>query len=391
MPRSPITIVALSLALAFPAAVLAQNQDMPLVETGVPCSACHMCDRPTPESLCLRGCNRGSARAVANGMSKEKVPSVVIMDELEDLYLPVPFDHAGHADMARMTRGCVVCHHYTPEGAEHPACKGCHEISPVREDMRKPSLKAAYHRQCMACHREWSHETACETCHQPKAGRGIERGAQRVPTVDDIMGQMHPPIPEPDSKTYQTKYKFVAGTKVLFRHKEHIHRFGYTCAECHHEDSCSRCHEEGKSEAERPKTLEEHHNPCATCHDMETTERCDHCHWGQDKPEPLPFDHARTGWPLGRYHQDKSCRVCHLTIRFTELDRSCKTCHEGWTPDNFNHAVTRQLLDETHAEIDCEECHADRAFDNTPTCDACHDKEDGIVFPDRRPGSVETP
>ncbi|MBU0617332.1 MAG: cytochrome c family protein [Planctomycetes bacterium] len=355
----------------------------------IACSACHTCEHPTPENLCLRGCLRGTPEAIAMELLRRKRgPDVVILDELENLYLPVPFDHKGHADMADMTIGCSVCHHYTPEGARHPACKDCHEVSPMREDMRKPSLKAAYHRQCLACHREWSHETACEICHLPKAGSSSLPGGRRVPTKDDIMGHMHPPIPEPDVATYQTKHKYRAGTKVMFRHKEHIHRFGFKCAECHHEDSCSRCHEEGKSEADRPKTLEEHHNPCAHCHDMEDPERCGHCHYLEGEPEPPRFDHTSTGWPLGRYHKDKSCRVCHATVRFVKLDRECNTCHAAWATGNFDHAVTGQALDENHVETDCAECHVDRKFSVPPACGECHDEDEGIAFPDKRPGPV---
>ncbi|MCP4247852.1 MAG: cytochrome c3 family protein, partial [bacterium] len=309
----------------------------------------------------------------------------------EDLYLPVPFDHKGHAMMAEMTRGCSVCHHYTPEGARHPACKSCHEVSPVREDMQKPGLKAAYHRQCLNCHREWSHATACEVCHPPKAGRGSARRPARPPSKDDIMGRMHPPIPEPDTKIYQTKHLQRPGTQVVFRHKEHIHRFGFKCAECHHEDSCSRCHEEGKSEANHVKTLAEHHNPCATCHDMESPEGCTRCHWEEGKPQPAAFDHASTGWPLGRYHEDKSCRACHKAVRFVKLDRACNVCHADWSPDNFAHTITGQTLDETHADLDCQECHEDGRYDRPPSCDNCHDEEDGVVFPKRRPGPVASP
>lgn len=387
MPRSLATLIALMSGSAFPVVAHAQDPSTPPPAPVVPCSSCHTCENPAPEDLCLRGCVRALAAAAAEEF-KKRVPDLVILNELEDLYLPVPFDHRGHADMAEMTRGCTVCHHHTPEGAAHPACRNCHEISPVREDMRKPSLKAAYHRQCLRCHREWSHETACEVCHPPKAGRGRELGMASLPRKDDIMGRMHPPIPEPETTLYQTKYKHVVGTNVLFRHKEHIHRFGFTCAECHHEDSCSRCHEEGKSEAQRVKTLEEHHSPCAHCHDMESTEKCDHCHHLKGEPVPAPFEHASTGWPLTPYHEDKSCRVCHVSVRFVKLDRDCNACHGTWSPATFDHATTGQHLDQSHSQSDCEGCHIDRKFDRPPTCDECHEEEEGIVFPAKRPGPV---
>ena len=392
MPRRPTTMLILLLSGALATVVRAQERRMPttMAAEDIPCSACHTCENPAPKNLCLRPCLRATPEGITRELSKKHGPDVVILNELEDLYLPVPFDHQGHAKMAEMTQGCAVCHHYTPEGARHPACKSCHEVSPVREDMRKPGLKGAYHRQCLSCHREWSHQTACEVCHPPKAGRGGRNPVRRTPTKDDIVGAMHPPIPEPDVEIYQTKHKYQTGTQVLFRHKEHIHRFGFKCVECHREDNCLRCHEEGKKHKRLVKTLEEHHNPCAHCHEMESPEGCDLCHFEVGKPQPAPFDHAGTGWPLGRYHEGRSCRVCHTAVRFVKLDRDCNACHSAWTPANFNHAATGQVLDTNHAEIGCEECHIDRRFDRAPTCAECHDEDEGITFPVKRPGAVVT-
>ena len=41
-------------------------------------------------------------------------------------------------------------------------------MSPTRAtvDLRQPSLKGAYHRQCINCHLDWSHENACGFCHE---------------------------------------------------------------------------------------------------------------------------------------------------------------------------------------------------------------------------------
>jgi hypothetical protein len=320
-------------------------------------------------------------------MSRKRGPDVVILDELENLYLPVPFDHRGHADMAAMTEGCAVCHHYTPEGSAHPACKSCHETSPRREDMRKPSLKAAYHRQCMSCHREWSGATRCAACHPPKIGTG-----QKMPTVESLLAPMHPPIPEPHTKIYELKSKPRAGANVIFRHKEHIDRFGLKCAECHREESCSHCHKEAAADESRPTTFgDDCHRPCAGCHDVKNKDACDHCHWNEGERKPEPFDHASTGWPLGEYHTTLSCRTCHEQVPFIKLDDDCNTCHGDWGPASFDHAVTGQLLDKNHEDIDCADCHSERKFDIPPKCDECHDEDSGIVFPTKKPGPLVIP
>ena len=316
-------------------------------------------------------------------MSPQQGPAVVILNELEDRYLPVPFDHKGHAQMAQMTRGCVVCHHYTPEGAQHPACRTCHEAEPARADIRKPGLKGAYHRQCMNCHREWSHESSCGICHQPKTGPDE---TAPTPTKDDIIGQMHPPIPQPGTEIYASRAAAAPGSNVIFRHSEHVHRFGLLCIECHHEDTCLRCHENGRQHVQRVRSLEEHHQPCAACHDVTDSLSCTRCHWEEDQPKPGPFDHASTGWSLERYHGDVECRNCHEAVPFVARDRNCQACHQTWEPGTFDHALTGQTLNETHAALDCESCHVDRRFDQPPACDECHEEDEGITYPARRPG-----
>jgi Ni/Fe-hydrogenase subunit HybB-like protein len=352
------------------------------------CEQCHSCREPTREDPCLRPCARTELRRFEEEFSAKHGPRIVILDELEDIYLPVPFDHEGHANMARMAGGCALCHHYTPEGLEHPACKTCHEAAAGQGDIRKPGLKGAYHRQCMSCHREWSGEARCGACHQPKAGASHGAAAQPLPTPDDLIGRMHPPIPEPDVEVYRTEREGYPPTKVMFRHKEHVHGYGLRCAECHREDNCNRCHEPGKEHRQKVRSLGEHHKPCFECH---RNHSCDRCHFEEGQAPPPPFDHSRTGWPLRSYHREKSCRACHPKVPFTKLDPNCHSCHQGWTNANFDHAVTGQQLDEIHGRLDCGDCHADRAFDRPPACDQCHEPEEGIIFPAKRPGAVVRP
>lgn len=353
------------------------------------CAACHTCANPTRQDTCLRPCGR--AEAQAREFARKHGPDVVVLDELANRYLPVPFDHKGHARMAEMTGGCAVCHHYTPEGAAHPACKTCHEISAARADIRKPGLKGAYHRQCLNCHREWSHDTKCVACHLPKARDGDKANGYGTNGKDDILGRMHPPIPEPDTEIYQTRAKPAPGTRVIFRHKEHIHRFGLKCANCHREESCSRCHEKRRKHQQRVRTLADHHRPCSDCHDVAGKDKCGRCHWKQGEPRPKPFDHAVTGWDLGRHHRTLSCRACHREVPFGKLNRDCAKCHTAWAPGEFDHAVTGQVLDESHVEHDCQECHADGDFAVAPACDGCHEEDEGIAFPAKRPGPASRP
>ncbi len=387
MSRSVAGLMTLVLGWPLASAVHGQEKGAPMTMDELPCTFCHVCPDPTQRYPCLRACPRTSARSIRKDISRKHAPDVVVLGELQELYLPVPFDHRGHAHMAEMTTGCAVCHHYTPEGTEVPACKNCHEVNPQREDLRKPSLKAAYHRQCMACHREWSGGTQCGLCHPPKEGTG-----QPIPTARELLDAMPGPIAEPHTLIYEPDSKPTRpGANIIFRHKEHIDRFGLTCAECHQEDSCARCHSAVEELRPREALLKDRHGLCSACHDVDNKDACDHCHWNEGERKPEPFEHDSTGWALSGHHSKLTCRACHEVVPFRKLSRACDACHSDWQPDSFDHAVTGQMLDANHEDVDCADCHAGRKFDQPPTCKECHEKDEGISYPGQRPGDIVIP
>jgi hypothetical protein len=312
-----------------------------------------------------------------------------MLDRLEGIYVPVPFDHKSHARMAEMTRGCIVCHHCRAEDREYATCVTCHGIEDDGTDVRRPGLKKAYHLRCLNCHKDWIDETDCATCHPVKAARPLA-DAGPTPTVDEVLERMHPPMAEPSSKVFCVESGEGTESVIIFRHWEHVHRFGLGCGNCHLEPNCVRCHIKGARP--KPRVASEHHRPCSYCHganmvgDSKVAGRCKRCHWQKGDPKISPFDHADIGWPLGKYHEARGCRDCHKNVPFVKQSTDCNSCHKEWKPDTFDHTVTGQVLDENHKEIDCALCHARREFDSSPKCGECHDEGEGFVFPKKLPG-----
>ncbi len=298
----------------------------------------------------------------------------MLLGDIADLYQPVHFNHKLHASMAQMGGDCATCHHFSPPG-RIPPCKECHSPSGESSDLRKPNLKGAYHRQCLACHREWSHETQCVLCHIPSEGGAIAQSA-KDPT--DIIGTPHPKIVAPDKRLYTTPYK--PGPMVTFYHEEHIQLFNLRCVDCHKQENCGSCHDM-KREVKIAKTQEEVHAICNDCHNKDA---CAKCH---DTKERSAFSHADTGWPLSRFHQKLECRACHPTgKKIARLNNNCSGCHGGWNQANFKHAIVGLQLDEVHIELECSDCHENKNFAATPKCDGCHD--DGRTHKDAPPGEL---
>ncbi|MGE5235088.1 MAG: cytochrome c3 family protein [Acidobacteriota bacterium] len=329
------------------------------------CTACHTCPNPSRDQPCLKACPRHQQPAA---LSPASGPDIVILDDLEDLYVPVRFDHKTHAGMSGMSKGCETCHHFTPPNSPHPACKDCHPVEIVHEDLAQPGLKGAYHRRCLSCHAAWDKDTACEICHERK------KGGRLGGTATEVCEHSHyAPVKLKELILFSTS--FAPKDSVPFHHRNHSQLYERDCTECHRRQSCTRCHVQGSDELHPMGNPTEVslHDTCFRCHDGT---RCAACH-GRD-PGAL-FTHAETGWPLKAYHAALPCRTCHgPTGAFRKLDPRCATCHpNGWPAASFDHRVTGVALDEVHREAGCETCHAGGPG-SRPRCDSCHD--DGRTY-----------
>jgi hypothetical protein len=344
------------------------------------CKTCHTCDVPTKNEPCLVVCPR--ERIITVYQKPEQTPELFVIDQISNRYGPVYFAHKIHAQMSIISGGCENCHHHNTSGPILQ-CNSCHEPSRQREDVSLPDLKGAYHRQCMDCHREWSHETGCNSCHTLRKNLTDTKldHAQKQST-----GKNHPVIVEPTNITYQTNSK--EGKLVTFYHDDHTKIFGLKCTSCHQQENCSKCHDVNKAANKNPKTvgsrntLEEHHKNCVSCHSKE--EKCSDCH-SNTKLES--FDHeVKAGWILNKHHITLPCVKCHGSKPpYEKVDSKCSSCHKGWNKETFKHSVTGLQLDEIHLELSCEDCHVGNDYSVKPGCSGCHDN---FVFPKQKPGKL---
>lgn len=335
---------------------------------GLACNVCHGCEDPTPEDPCLAACPRHGSHFYGDHEADDG-PEVVVIDQLSELYQPVVFAHKLHATMAEMSGGCTSCHHYSETSGEIPACRECHDPDKSQVDLRMPSLKGAYHRQCTNCHLDWSHENACGFCHHP-----IDEASAVAADSLSIVGVPHPLIEATETYIYETTYE--DGPVVSFHHSDHVELFGQECVDCHRGNSCAHCHD---TAAPAESHALDHVTECCSCH----VERdCGFCHTAEPQPR---FDHElSTGFALAPHHTDAECNSCHGSPKsFRSPSSACGDCHIHWEAGSFDHRVTGLALDDTHAELDCEDCHEDRAFNRTPMCENCHDEQ---LYPDLLPG-----
>jgi hypothetical protein len=68
---------------------------------------------------------------------------------------------------------CQGCHHNSPAAKKPPTCASCHGRPFDGRNLTRPGLQAAYHLQCMECHRVMGVEkpaaTDCTGCHKDKS------------------------------------------------------------------------------------------------------------------------------------------------------------------------------------------------------------------------------
>ncbi|MFO7445851.1 MAG: cytochrome c3 family protein [Ignavibacteriaceae bacterium] len=341
----------------------------------ISCKTCHTCDVPTKQNPCLVECPREAMVTVHQ--PAEKGPDVIKLDKLVKKYMPVNFSHKVHAQMSEMSGGCAGCHHYNTAGPILP-CSDCHEEQRKRGDVSKPDLQAAYHRQCITCHKEWSHSTDCNSCHLPKGSPVAKKAPPK--------GKDHPEVKGPDKLIYETNYN--KGKVVTFFHNEHTDLFGADCVSCHQQENCTRCHDKAKNQqpvssgmpVKISKSAAQHHQPCFKCHQ---NDECSKCH--MDKPTG-PFNHKiSTGWALNKFHDKLACAKCHGSNKFAKLNNNCVSCHSNFAAGSFNHSVVGLKLDEIHIDMDCGDCHTDNNFAQKPDCSSCHDDKS---YPKDKPGTA---
>lgn len=125
------------------------------------------------------------ARKPVQYWSTMLAPYKVDIDTLKGKYEACIFNHRHHVYslMERIRKNrlagafhttpatiCVTCHHHSPASATPPKCSSCHQKNIDRNNPGKPSLMAAFHRQCMSCHTDMKVarplNTDCETCHK---------------------------------------------------------------------------------------------------------------------------------------------------------------------------------------------------------------------------------
>jgi hypothetical protein len=378
-----LPVMLLAGAAAFAAASAQEGRTPPPAPHGGECVTCHVSPEPDPDNAALHDCQRPGPV----GGQRPKVqdaPDFFILDELSEIYVPVVFPHRLHAGMTEMGLGCVTCHHHYDNEDHIVRCSHCHSMDAAEANLAKPSLKGAYHRQCMGCHREWSHETQCVNCHAKRVpGQPIALPEDRT----DFIGASHANVKAPDVHVYEVEDFGIIG----FRHRDHVERFGIGCAECHRQWDCTQCHEAPERRVAAQTVMDrEPHGMCNVCHQREVEERCDYCHSDQMLP---PFDHGKhAGFSLRAFHASVACQGCHgEQTRFTSVEQACAACHsKDWMPEHFDHTIIGVHLDEGHSSMDCAACHPE-GLGTLPNCALCHD--DGRTkFPahgDAAPGDAD--
>jgi hypothetical protein len=129
-----------------------------------------------------------SRRPITATYAQADIPEKVVIKTLAKEYEPVELPHrkiintllnnikdsrlAGtfHREAGTICKGC---HHNSPATIKPPGCVSCHGVAFDEDNILRPGLKAAYHRQCMECHDAMGIEKPvaadCTGCHRKKA------------------------------------------------------------------------------------------------------------------------------------------------------------------------------------------------------------------------------
>jgi len=149
------------------------------------CAGCHQNIKPGPNPASCANCHKDPKAAKAPAPAPAQ-PDTVEIGVLSKKYMPVSFNHSAHVDYLKdAAKGdlgkafhsqsgvfCQGCHHQTPADMAPPKCATCHGKPYSADEPKRPGLMAAYHLQCIQCHKAMNVEpvaaTDCTGCHAPK-------------------------------------------------------------------------------------------------------------------------------------------------------------------------------------------------------------------------------
>lgn len=325
-----------------------------------------------------------------------------------------------HADLA-----CGRCHQDSAfhRPVPHDRCASCHED---RHNGQFASRTAGS--DCAACHSEngfrpslftkETHQLArfpldarhrelvCEKCHTEVDGKVRYRTGKLECAnchADPHQGQFAAAPYSNRCELCHASSGFKPSTFTLARHAQ----TAFPLTGAHTAKDCKACH------TATPAKFKFAAHSCNTCHadPHETKLPCEGCHGSTERWKTvLPFNHARTDFPLAGAHQNVACAGCHnraqaVTLKFSGtstqcgnchadahggqfqsvvLKESCSTCHTitRWGGADFNHDKTRFPLDRAHRNVRCDSCHKQtvefngktvRLYRGTPVdCVRCH-------------------
>ena len=202
----------------------------------------------------------------------------------------------------------------------------------------------------------------------------------------------------------------------------HKSAYGNTCTDCHdgvdrlgktfthanfafkltgrHADvtQCENCHANVHHFAEFASTPQD----CAACHSKDDPHKgvlgpaCVTCHTTEGW-KPAHYDHNLSVFKLTDAHVSVTCTKCHTDLTFKGTPQDCFSCHKQidphtgalgqncafchkpttWQDISFDHSKVAFPLLGKHISVQCDSCHKDKVFVNTPTdCHSCHADKD---------------
>lgn len=326
------------------------------------CSMCHQPLTSVQADLCV-GCHDSVGEQIAmrdslHGILDDVMHCAECHSDHKGREFDLRLGHLSEFDHSKV--GFSLIWHQVDYSMAPIECLGCH----VSDDRFTVSMLL-----CSNCHASHDPEFAavhqddfggeCATCHDgldsmarfdhARSGFLLEGSHQDIPCVDCHFGGQFQDLPG----------------ECVACHAEpavHIGVFSVDCAECHNSNSWKPAlfkeqtfdhNDERFSLVLHTKNYSGEAITCASCHVS-----------GADEFQPA------------------SCSECHIqgdreftTQHEAQLGMNCLECHDGVDRmRTFDHQNVF-LLDGRHAELDCQACHVDQRYQNTPAeCKDCHEE-----------------